>query len=102
MKNSIMKKAAKKRASMNNTLLKSKFGVISKSLACCSLMSFSLTASAIEFKTLAYAGLDNNPHNLSSALDSNDEVFAAAGFYSDSNVKELFYWDVGTTKFYYP
>ena len=87
---------------MNKSVLKNRFGVISRSLACCSLLSVSSAVSAIEFKTLAYAGLDNNPHNLSSLLDSSDEVFAVAGFYSESNVKELFYWDVATTKFYYP
>ena len=74
---------------------------ITNIILCTGLLAFANSAVANEARAIAKVGLDSNPHKLSDGLSPSDEEFALVGFYSDSNISELFYWDVNVEKSVY-
>ncbi|WP_444998366.1 hypothetical protein [Aliikangiella sp. IMCC44359] len=56
---------------------------------------------AIEFDAIARTGIDSNPLSLSDEVNPVQEEFAQAGFYSQSSLYDLFYWDINVEKALY-
>ncbi|WP_196138085.1 hypothetical protein [Aliikangiella sp. G2MR2-5] len=55
-----------------------------------------------QFKTLAYVGFDSNPHQLSEQHSYSNELFAHTSLQSESNFRDIIYWDVNAIKEVFP
>ncbi|MET1255595.1 hypothetical protein [Aliikangiella maris] len=55
----------------------------------------------INFDSIAVFGIDSNPLGLSDELEFEDETFALAGFYSNSQLFDWVFWDISVEKAQY-
>ena len=70
-------------------------------ILCLGILAATSTVQATGTEAIARVGLDSNPLELSNLVPLQEEEFALAGFYSESNIGDLFYWDVDVEKALY-
>jgi|GEM_PF-2985863 len=68
---------------------------------CSGVLFVAEPVAATEAAAIARVGLDSNPHGFSDGLSPSDEEFGLVGFYSESDIGDLFYWDVDVEKAFY-